>query len=212
VRHQGRIFADRDTPIEYDQFNASLALRFAMRAAGVLTWPIVLPLALLSRLSDFVFLTASQLLAFVPYVFGTIVRYEFYRFALRACGKNVMIGFGSVFLYRDVEVGDNVLIGMYNTIHHCDIRSYTLTAEGCRFLSGARYHHFATRAKPMALQGGALRRITVGPDAWIGANAVVMSDVREGAIVAAGAVVTQVVEPYSVVGGVPAKRLRERPE
>jgi virginiamycin A acetyltransferase len=211
MRHDGRIVADRETPIAYEQFTPSRGLAIAMRVAGVLTWPIVLPLALLSRLSDFIFLTCSQSLAFVPYVIGTVVRYEFYRFTLRACGKNVMIGFGSVFLYRDVEVGDNVLIGMYNTVHHCDFRAYTLTAEGCRFLSGPHYHHFNTREKPMALQGGALRRITIGPDAWVGSNAVVMNDVREGAIVAAGAVVTQPAEPYTIVGGVPAKKISDRP-
>jgi acetyltransferase-like isoleucine patch superfamily enzyme len=86
-----------------------------------------------------------------------------------------------------------------------------LTAEGCRFLSGAHYHHFQSREKPMALQGGALRRISVGPDAWVGTNAVVMANVAEGAIVAAGAVVTKDVESYSIVGGVPAVKLRDRP-
>ena len=70
-----------------------------------------------------------------------------------------MIGFGTVFIYRDIEIGDNVLIGMYNTIHHCDFGSYVLTAEGCRFLSGSRYHHFDRTDVPMALQGGSLNRI-----------------------------------------------------
>ncbi|NJO12554.1 MAG: hypothetical protein HC872_02810 [Gammaproteobacteria bacterium] len=167
MRQQQRITADRDTPIEYHQFSQSTALRMAMRIAGILTWPIVLPLALLSRLSDFVFLTCTQLIAFVPYLVGTIVRYEFYRFTLRACGQNVMIGFGTVFLYRDVQVGDHVLIGMYNTIHHCDFGSYVLTAEGCRFLSGPAYHNFDRTDVPMALQGGRLRRIVIESDCWV---------------------------------------------
>jgi acetyltransferase-like isoleucine patch superfamily enzyme len=211
MRHSGRIVSERETPIEYQQFAPSAVLRGAMQVAGILTWPIVLPLALLARASDFVFLTCSQLLSLVPYVLGTVMRYEFYRFTLRRCGRNVMVGFGTVLLYRDIEIGSNVLIGMYNTIHHCDIRDYTLTAEGCRFLSGPHYHHFATRTQPMALQGGALRRIAIGPDAWIGANAVVMHDVPEGAIVAAGAVVTAQLEPYAIVGGVPARKIGERP-
>lgn len=204
------IVADRDVAIEYHQFNQSAALRAATAVAGVLTWPIVLPLALLARLSDFVFLTCTQLLALVPYLLGTVVRYEFYRFTLRRCGRNVMVGFGTVFLYRDIEIGDHVLIGMYNTVHHCDFGSYVLTAEGCRFLSGAHYHNFERTDVPMALQGGRLRRIVVERDCWIGANAVVMAPVAAGTVVAAGAVVNRTFEPFAIVGGVPARPIGSR--
>ncbi len=210
MRKSERISGDRYHDIDYHQFTQSKTLQVAMTLAGVLSWPLVLPLALLSRLSDFIFLTCSQILAFVPYLLGTIVRYEFYRFTLTHCGRNVMIGFGTVFLYRDVSLGDNVLIGMYNTIHHCDFGSYVLTAEGCRFLSGASYHNYQRTDIPMALQGGRLRRITLGDDCWIGTNAVVMADVAGGAIVGAGAVVTGAVEPYQIVGGVPAKPIGTR--
>ncbi len=210
MRQQERITADRETPIEYHQFSQSGALRSAMAVAGILTWPIVLPLALLSRLSDFIFLTCTQMLAFVPYLVGTIVRYEFYRFTLRQCGRNVMIGFGTVFLYRDVSIGDNVLIGMYNTVHHCDFGNYVLTAEGCRFLSGPNYHNFDRTDVPMALQGGRLRRIAVEADCWIGANAVVMAQIATGSVVAAGAIVNRDVAAYSIVGGVPARVIGSR--
>lgn len=210
MRHAERINTERDVAIDYHQFTQSPALRAATAIVGILTWPLVLPLALLSRLSDFLFLTCSQFLAYVPYIPGTIVRYEFYRFALRSCGRNVMIGFGTVFLYRDVEIGDHVLIGMYNTVHHCDFGSYVLTAEGCRFLSGAHYHNLERTDVPMALQGGKLRRIVIGDDCWIGANAVVMARVETGAVVAAGAVVNQAVEPYAIVGGVPARTIGSR--
>jgi acetyltransferase-like isoleucine patch superfamily enzyme len=210
MRTGERITEDRDHDIQYHQFTQSGSLRFAMAAAGILTWPVVLPLVFLSRLSDFVFLTCSQLLAFVPYVVGTIVRYEFYRFTLKRCGRNVMIGFGTIFLYRDVSIGDNVLIGMYNTVHYCDFGSYVLTAEGCRFLSGAKYHNFERTDIPMALQGGKLRRIRLADDCWIGANAIVMSSVQRGAIVGAGAVVTQEVTEYQIVGGVPARAIGSR--
>ena len=62
----------------------------------------------------------------------------------------------------------------------------------------------------MALQGGELRRIVIADDVWIGANSVVMDDVGAGSIVAAGAVVTDPVEPMSIVGGVPARQIRSR--
>ncbi len=210
MRSDDRIQRGRETRIDYHQFNQSRTYRIAAAVAGILSWPIILPMALLSRLSDFVFLTFSQLLAFAPYAFGTILRYEFYRFSLSQCGRNVMVGFGTVFIYRDISIGDNVLIGMYNTVHHCDFGSYVLTAEGCRFLSGSRYHLYDRTDVPMALQGGMLRRIRVDDDVWVGTNAVVMDDIGEGAIVGAGAVVTDSVDDYCIVGGVPARLIRQR--
>ncbi|MBX3570202.1 MAG: antibiotic acetyltransferase [Rhizobiaceae bacterium] len=56
------------------------------------------------------------------------------------------------------------------------------------------------------------RSVTTGNDVWIGHGAVVMPGVSigNGAVIGANAVVTRDVEPYAVVAGVPAKRLRWR--
>ncbi len=55
-------------------------------------------------------------------------------------------------------------------------------------------------------------RVSVGNDVWIGAGAMVLDGVRigDGAVIAAGAVVTRDVEPYAIVGGVPARVIRHR--
>lgn len=54
--------------------------------------------------------------------------------------------------------------------------------------------------------------IVIGNDVWIGYEAVVLSGVRigNGAVIGARAVVTKDVEPYTVVGGVPAKPIKKR--
>ena len=54
--------------------------------------------------------------------------------------------------------------------------------------------------------------IKIGNRAWIGPGVIILHSVTigEGAVVAAGAVVTKDVEPYTLVGGVPAKKIGER--
>ena len=58
----------------------------------------------------------------------------------------------------------------------------------------------------------AVRRVNIGNDVWIGQNCQILQGltIGTGAIVAAGAVVTKDVEPYAIVGGVPARLLRYR--
>ena len=56
--------------------------------------------------------------------------------------------------------------------------------------------------------------VKIGDRAWIGPNVVILRNVNvgEGAVIAAGAVVTKDVLPYTLVGGVPAKIIGERPK
>ncbi|PPD30739.1 MAG: chloramphenicol acetyltransferase [Hyphomicrobium sp.] len=54
--------------------------------------------------------------------------------------------------------------------------------------------------------------VTIGHDVWIGHGAVILPGriIGTGAVVAAGAVVTRDVSPYTIVGGLPAKPIRQR--
>ena len=62
------------------------------------------------------------------------------------------------------------------------------------------------------LEGVSKGDIVVGDDVWFGFRSTIMSGVHigQGAIIAAGAVVTKDVPPYAIVGGVPAKIIRYR--
>jgi galactoside O-acetyltransferase len=75
-------------------------------------------------------------------------------------------------------------------------------------------HVFDDVTKPIAEQGHTGREIIVEYDVWLSSNVTVVGGVRigKGAVVAAGAVVTKDVAPYTVVGGVPARFIKNRGE
>lgn len=60
--------------------------------------------------------------------------------------------------------------------------------------------------------GGGKFIVTIGNDVWVGSHALILDGVTigDGAIIAAGAVVTKNVEPYAIYGGVPARLIRYR--
>jgi acetyltransferase-like isoleucine patch superfamily enzyme len=113
-----------------------------------------------------------------------------------------------------IVVRDRVFIGAgceFNIRQRVEIGSDCLVASGCRFID--HDHGTTARDVPMRQQaGGAQAPITLEQDVWLGANVVVLKGVTigRGAIIAAGAVVTQDVPAFSIWGGIPARRLGER--
>ena len=72
-------------------------------------------------------------------------------------------------------------------------------------------HNFEDTTRRIDQQGVSTKPVVIGDDVWIGANAVILPGVTIGphSVVAAGAVVTRDVPPGCVVGGVPAKVIRQ---
>ncbi|MEN9435664.1 MAG: hypothetical protein RIR09_319 [Pseudomonadota bacterium] len=80
------------------------------------------------------------------------------------------------------------------------------------WISSYPFPAFFEEARGIADYSTSKGDVTIGSDVWLCADSIVLSGVRigHGAVVAAGAVVTQNVEPYSVVAGNPARHVRWR--
>ena len=110
----------------------------------------------------------------------------------------------------DVLVGDRTRIGLSNTIiGPVKVGSDVRLAQNV-VLSGLN-HNYTSIDSPIHKQGINTKEIVVEDESWIGANVVVVPGVTIGkhAIVAAGSVVTKDVPPYSVIGGNPARILKQ---
>lgn len=109
----------------------------------------------------------------------------------------------------DIYIGDNTRIGIGSTIiAPVTIGNDVRLAQNI-VLSGLN-HNYQDLTKNICDQGVSRAEIVIEDDVWIGANAVITAGVRIGrhSVVAAGSVVTRSVEPYSIVGGVPAKLIK----
>lgn len=159
---------------------------------------------------DRAFLAASESIARIPGMRGVYARQAFYRRTLAACGQDVYFGWGSTFAMPTARVGERAYIGHRCGIGFADIGSEVMLADGVQVLSGGREHEMAASpGESHQSQPHVYRRLSIGPGAWIGTNAVIMADVGRGAIVGAGAVVNSPVPARTVAVGVPAKVVKK---
>ena len=108
-------------------------------------------------------------------------------------GDNSGIGRNSYLSAEEkIEIGNNVMIGPQLII-------YTANHE--------------TKRDCLMIQQPMIKKpVRIGNDVWIGARVIILPGVSigDGAIIGAGAVVTKDVTPYTVVGGVPARKIKDR--
>jgi len=145
---------------------------------------------------------------------------------LHACPQGIHIGDNSIVMhgavlhvynFRDlpqsvITIGRDCLIGEYNVIRGqggVKIGDRVYTSPFTQII--AVNHVFDDPTRPFVEQGITAQGIVIEDDAWLGAGAIITDGVcvGKGAVVAAGAVVTKDVPPHTVVGGVPARPIRE---
>jgi acetyltransferase-like isoleucine patch superfamily enzyme len=168
-------------------------------------------LARLALPEDRAFVYASERLAGKPGLFGILLRRAYYRRVLVRCGAGCTFSYGVVMTKACVTFGNDVALGIRTLVSAAEFGSDVVVGPGVSFLSGKRQHGFDRRDIPMSQQPGTYRTLRIGDDCWFGAGAIVTEDIGTGAIVAAGAVVVDPVEPYTIVGGNPARVIGKRP-
>ena len=152
---------------------------------------------------------------------------------LNAVIKDPQIEIGDYTIYNDFVAGP-LLFEKNNVLYHYPIHREKLIigkfcsiACGTKFLFNCANHtlkFLSTYTFPLFYEKWELEKsnittawdnkgdIVIGNDVWIGYEAVIMAGVHicDGAIIAARAVVTKDVPPYTIVGGTPAKEIRKR--
>jgi acetyltransferase-like isoleucine patch superfamily enzyme len=110
-----------------------------------------------------------------------------------------------------IKIGRDSLVGEYSVIRGQGgvvIGDRVYTSPFTQII--AVNHVFDDPERPFIDQGITAEGIVIEDDVWLGAGAIITDGVRvgKGAVVAAGAVVTKDVPPHTVVGGVPAKIIK----
>lgn len=135
-----------------------------------------------------------------------------------ALAENVVVLDSCIGKYSYVAANSHIY--RCNVGSFCSIGPLLLTGLGMHpsrnFVSTHPSFYAPTNSSPISFVNqqrfAELKRILIGNDVWIGARVTIVDGVMigDGAIIAAGAVVASDVEPYSIVGGVPAKLIRKR--
>jgi len=144
---------------------------------------------------------------------GCRLRLVFLRLLLKGAGKNVNIQSGvNMYPLWNISIGNNSGIGKNSYIS-----AYDTVEIGNDVMIGPELYiytsnHEIKRDMPMIRQCMKRAPVKIGNDVWIGTRVIILPGVSigDGAVVGAGSVVSKSVEPYSIVGGVPARKISSR--
>jgi len=122
-------------------------------------------------------------------------------------GLNIYIGkFVHIASFCHINIGGGEVI----------LDDYSAYASGAKILGGSNTTAgiSMSAAAPRKMQNVEKHKTTIGPYAFVGTNAVIMPGITigDGAVIAAGAVVTKNVPGYEVWAGVPARKIMNRKE
>lgn len=152
-----------------------------------------------------------------PFLIGKKFRGFLGKYMFNNCGKNIDVEKKAYFgLGYDLEIGTNSGIGINAKIYgiggggKVSIGKNVMMASDVTILT--LNHNYDNKNKPMREQGVKFLDVVIDDDVWIGYGVTILPGVKigKGSVIGAGAVVTRNIMPYTVVGGVPARVIKER--
>lgn len=153
---------------------------------------------------------------YFPSGVGIALRMVLYKIFLKKSGKGLRIAeMVTIKFPEHIVVGDNVSFNEYDWIDgNGEIFIGNYVSIGPRVTIVSFEHGIKDMNIPIKCQPKELGKIIIEDNVWIGAGVIITSNVTigTGSVIGAGAVVIKDVEPYSVVGGVPARVIKRRME
>ncbi len=161
------------------------------------------------RISTVILEMDNMILRCVGHIPSHHIRRFFYRIEGMKIGKGSSIHMGAVFYNaRNIELGKDTIIGENSVLDgrdtlkigsHVDIASEVMIYNAEHDINDEKFK-------------ASLAPVIIDDYVFIGPRAIILPGVTvgKGAVVGAGAVVTKDVSPFKIVGGVPAKEIRDR--
>lgn len=173
----------------------------------------------------------------IPTFFGEKLRYFLYKKLFKNVKGSFKIGkHVNIMGFENIEIGSNIYFADYSQVFAHDNgfikigdnfgMNYNsqlgasfgkiVIGNNCAIASNcvlrASNHNFENPDIPFREQGHNYGEIIIEDDVWIASNCVITANTKIGysSIIGAGSVVTKDIEPYSIVGGVPAKLIKKR--
>lgn len=152
------------------------------------------------------------------------LKYAYFKLKWRRRNKHNFTMAKNCFNAQSVEVGNGTYGELYvrhfgNQDEKLQIGNFCSIAPDCVFVLGGEHYYKNLSTYPFKVKNGLLNNesickgtIVVDDDVWIGFGVTILSGIHigQGAIIAAGAVVTKDVPAYAIVGGIPAKIIKYR--
>ena len=140
------------------------------------------------------------------------MRYVKFTLGLKNIGEDCWIIKKQRFSAKDLSLGNHRFIGADCTIYpKVSIGKFALLAPNVSIIGAD--HKYNNIGTPICFSGRENLKLTIiGDDVWIGQNAIIMTGVNigSGSIIAAGSIVTKDVSECEIVGGNPARLIRNR--
>lgn len=169
---------------------------------------------LFSLLPTFALKYLFRLFRWSDSMIGYGIRYMYVKRKSKICGDKVLIFPGCILHWiENMEFGENISIHDFcylDAVGGLRIGNNVRIAHNCSLITGQ--HRYDVPNKTIYESGYKFSKISLGNDIWIGTGAVILpgAEIGDGVVIGANSVVNNNIESHSVVGGIPARKIKRR--